>query len=105
VQSFGQGGETELEVLQSASAGDVGFWTGFQSARVKVGDAPEPVTMKLRITELFRRMDGEWKMVHRHADPMAEPAKRAASGNAARGEQSAQKSGASGRSPRPSTPH
>jgi NAD(P)H-dependent FMN reductase/ketosteroid isomerase-like protein len=75
-QSFGEGGETEIEVLQSASAGDVGFWTGFQHARVNLRGAPETVTMKLRITELFRRIGGEWKMVHRHADPMAEPVKR-----------------------------
>jgi len=74
-RSFGKGGETQLEELQSASAGDVGFWTGFQSAQVKMGDGSEPVSMKLRITELFRRIEGEWKMVHRHADPMAEPAK------------------------------
>jgi NAD(P)H-dependent FMN reductase/ketosteroid isomerase-like protein len=74
-KSFGHGGETQLEVLQSGSAGDVGFWTGFQNAKVKMGGAPEPVTMKLRITELFRRTDGEWKMVHRHADAMAEPMK------------------------------
>ena len=73
---FGKGGETQLEVLQSAAAGDVGFWTGFQSAQVKMGSGSEPITMKLRITELFRRIDGEWKMVHRHADPLAEPAKR-----------------------------
>ena len=104
-QSFGQGGETQLEVLQSASAGDVGFWTGFQNARVKMGDAPEPVTMKLRITELFRRVGGEWKMVHRHADPMAEPAKPSAHDGASRGEQQPQTSGPSRRSPRPSGPH
>jgi NAD(P)H-dependent FMN reductase/ketosteroid isomerase-like protein len=75
-RSFGKGGETQLEILQSASAGDVGFWTGFQSAQVKMGDRSEPVTMKLRITELFRRIDGQWKMVHRHADPLSEAAKK-----------------------------
>jgi ketosteroid isomerase-like protein len=78
-KSFGQGGETDLEVLQSASAGDVAFWTGFQTAKVKMGGAREAVPMKLRITELFRRESGEWKMVHRHADAMAEPVKRGAS--------------------------
>jgi NAD(P)H-dependent FMN reductase/ketosteroid isomerase-like protein len=67
-RSFGKGGETQLEVLQSGSDGDVGFWTGFQSARVKMDGAREPVSMKLRITELYRRVGGEWKMVHRHAD-------------------------------------
>jgi NAD(P)H-dependent FMN reductase/ketosteroid isomerase-like protein len=74
-QSFGEGGETDLEVLHSASAGDVAFWTGFQNARVNLRGAPETVTMKLRITEVFRRIGGEWKMVHRHADPMVEAVK------------------------------
>ena len=101
-RSFGKGGETQLEVVQSASAGDVGFWTGFQSAQVKMGDGSEPVTMKLRITELFRRIDGEWKMVHRHADPMAEPVKRDAGGS--RSERQAQ-SGAPRGAQRPGSIH
>lgn len=101
-RSFGKGGETQLEVLQSASAGDVGFWTGFQSAQVKMGNGSEPVTMKLRITELFRCIVGEWKMVHRHADPMAEPVKRDDSGS--RAERQPQ-SGAPRGAQRPSSSH
>jgi len=103
VKSFGQGGETDLEVLQSASAGDVAFWTGFQLAKVKMGGAREPVAMKLRITELFRREGAEWKMVHRHADAMAEPA--GDSGGRSGGERKTQPGAASRGSQRSSASH
>jgi NAD(P)H-dependent FMN reductase/ketosteroid isomerase-like protein len=76
VKAFGGGGETSLEVIQSGSSGDVAFWTGFQSAKVKIQGRSDPMEMKLRITELFRRIDGDWKLVHRHADPMADKQER-----------------------------
>jgi ketosteroid isomerase-like protein len=44
------------------------FWTGFQFATVQIGDMPKPTDMKIRVTEIFRKFDEGWKLVHRHAD-------------------------------------
>jgi ketosteroid isomerase-like protein len=68
-----QGGTTELEILHSGESGDLAYWTGFQRASVHVEGGRDPVPMKLRVTEVFRRENGEWKLVHRHADPLSEP--------------------------------
>lgn len=70
--AFGPGAENRFEVLHSGSDGDLGYWTGVQRSRVVLPGGPEPVTMNLRVTELFRRVDGEWRLFHRHADPLAE---------------------------------
>jgi ketosteroid isomerase-like protein len=69
---FKEGGTTELEVLHSGSDGEFGYWTGFQNASVRTDGKSEPTSMKLRVTEIFRRENGEWKLIHRHADPLAE---------------------------------
>lgn len=39
----------------------------------KVGGREETSTVALRVTSTFRREDGEWKLVHRHADPITTP--------------------------------
>lgn len=69
---FQRGSSTELTVLHQGSDGDLGYWTGWQQASARMAGAPEPTPMKLRVTELFRRENGAWKLVHRHADPLAE---------------------------------
>ena len=70
---FQSGSQNELEVIQSGADGEVGFWTGFQTARVRLRGKPEPVAMRLRVTEVFRHGPGGWAMIHRHADMLAEP--------------------------------
>jgi hypothetical protein len=34
--------------------------------------------MRIRVTEVFRRIDGDWKMIHRHADAQKDEARRIA---------------------------
>lgn len=65
---FQDNGTSRFEVIHKDHAGDVGFWTGFQVANVQLGEMPAPVEMRLRVTEVFRRIDGAWRLVHRHAD-------------------------------------
>jgi ketosteroid isomerase-like protein len=44
--------------------------------RAKIGGGEDITPFALRVTMIFRSEDGEWKVVHRHADPIttAQPA-------------------------------
>ena len=66
------GGTTELDILHSGSSGDLAYWTGFQRGAVRLEGRRDPVPTRLRVTELFRRENGEWKLIHRHADALME---------------------------------
>jgi ketosteroid isomerase-like protein len=66
--AFKPGGDSNLTILQMAASGDIAYWVGFQHAHAKLGEQDEPVPMELRVSEVFRREGGEWKLVHRHAD-------------------------------------
>src|SRR5262245_43217870 len=68
VALFHDNGVSRFEVIQKGHADDVGFWTGFQVANVQIGEMPAAVDICLRVTEVFRKIDGAWKLVHRHAD-------------------------------------
>jgi ketosteroid isomerase-like protein len=67
-KNFRPGVETSLEVLQQGAGGELAFWTGFQHASVNISGRESPARMKIRVTEIFRREDGNWRMLHRHAD-------------------------------------
>ena len=59
----------EYEVIGAGASGDLAYIVGFEHTTASVGGA-DPEASDLRVTTIFRREDGQWKIVHRHADPM-----------------------------------
>ena len=54
-------------------SGDLAYTVGFEEVEVRVDGGP-PSPMTLRVTHVLRRVDGEWRLVHRHADfPPGDP--------------------------------
>jgi ketosteroid isomerase-like protein len=56
---------SEYDVVEVS--GDLAYTVGFERSTVRV-DGGEPGPMTLRVTHVYRRVDGEWYLVHRHAD-------------------------------------
>ncbi|WP_414676618.1 nuclear transport factor 2 family protein [Mesorhizobium sp.] len=61
--------KSRLEIIQGHADGAVAYWCGLQHAKVETGGKSVPMT--LRVTEIFRLEDGNWKLVHRHAEVAA----------------------------------
>jgi ketosteroid isomerase-like protein len=70
------GGDSDFEILHMAAADGLAYWVGIQRASAKLDNADQPVEMRLRITEVFRRQGAEWKLVHRHADMLEDSGKK-----------------------------
>jgi ketosteroid isomerase-like protein len=50
--------------------GEVALRYDWAASRFEESGATEPAAMSLRVTHLFRKEQGEWKLLHRHADPL-----------------------------------
>ena len=60
----------EYEVIAAGASGDLAYVVGIEHTTASVGGAA-PGPYELRVTTIFRRESGDWKVVHRHADPLA----------------------------------
>ena len=56
-----------FDLVAAGVSGDLAYTVGVEHASVSVGGGPvQPLTN--RATHVYRREDGEWKIVHRHTD-------------------------------------
>jgi ketosteroid isomerase-like protein len=56
------------EVVAAGVSEDLGYLVAIERTTCSVGGSP-PAPYALRSTTVLRREGGEWKVVHRHADP------------------------------------
>jgi ketosteroid isomerase-like protein len=57
----------DVEHTVIASSGDLAYTVGFERSQVSVDGGP-PRNMVIRVTHIYRRIEGNWKLMHRHAD-------------------------------------
>jgi len=64
-----RGGEAELELVETYASGDLAVLVAIERQHGEVGGLPDQ-DWSLRVTLVFRREGSQWRLVHRHADPL-----------------------------------
>jgi ketosteroid isomerase-like protein len=67
---FRAGGNVSFEKLVKLSTQDLGYTVEIERFDAKVAGTNEIVHIALRVTTIFRREGGEWKVIHRQGDPL-----------------------------------
>jgi ketosteroid isomerase-like protein len=61
-----------FELVAAGASGDLAYTVGYEHTAFSMDGGPvAPLT--LRVTHVYRREGGEWKIVHRHADAPPRP--------------------------------
>jgi ketosteroid isomerase-like protein len=68
-----EGEPIRFERISAYVAEDLGYIVEIERTRGKIGGAADAVPLSLRATTIFRLEDGQWKIAHRHADPIISP--------------------------------
>jgi ketosteroid isomerase-like protein len=67
-RSFSDCTSYELELLEAEVVGDLAYTAAYEHTSCSVDG--EPQTYTLRATQIYRREDGAWRVVHRHGSPL-----------------------------------
>lgn len=82
---FFRNGTFDMEVVQSYGSADMIVLAIIERPRVEIGGLPLQ-NWHLRVTLVYRREAGEWRLAHRHADPLGDDISRPQAAALARGE-------------------
>jgi ketosteroid isomerase-like protein len=69
-ENYRDGEVVGFEKVSAVITADLAYTVEIESYRARVAGADELAPVALRVTTVFRREDGVWKVVHRHADPI-----------------------------------
>jgi len=61
----------ERDIVAAGVSGDLAYTVSHDRMGVSIDGTPSPHV--LRVTQVYRREDGQWRVVHRHADPPPDP--------------------------------
>jgi ketosteroid isomerase-like protein len=67
---YRDGEATGFERVSQHMASELTCFVEVERYRAKVGGRDEIIPVSARVTSIFRREDGVWRLVHRHADPI-----------------------------------
>ena len=69
---YTEGSEVEIDFISIVSNGNLAYSVQIEKRKTKVDGMPEPIESSLRGTMIMQKVDNEWKVIHRHADPLVE---------------------------------
>jgi ketosteroid isomerase-like protein len=77
---FSNCSDYRFELVAAGASGDLAYTLGYERFSCSMDGGPV-APMTLRVTHIYRREDGEWRIVHRHADvpPTGQPLRAEAS--------------------------
>jgi ketosteroid isomerase-like protein len=71
--NYRDGGATGFESLVTYVTPDLAYLVEIERFEAKVGGKDEIGSGALRVTSVLRPEDGDWRILHRHADPITAP--------------------------------
>jgi ketosteroid isomerase-like protein len=70
---YREGKATGFDLVAKEVTRDLAFVVEVERLTSKIGGSEKETPVSLRVTSIFRNEDGEWKLLHRHADPITSP--------------------------------
>ncbi len=64
------GATLQVDYIETAVSGDLAYSVAIERSKARVAGQPAAADMALRVTHVFRKEGGGWKLLHRHADPL-----------------------------------
>lgn len=68
---YRDGRNSHVELVEKYVSDNLARIAELESGEAKVAGSPDMTRISVRVTSVFRLEAGDWKLVHRHADPLA----------------------------------